>query len=144
MMDVGHGITGFGRRLVEEVANAPRNLNDRVESLYQGADFEVEDTARNQSSTISNQDLPNDFDRSKYSGDMEPILARKRSSTISKQEMPTDFDGSKDPARNKRMPSYTVEPPTPTTTHEGRPSTSSSRKKNWPYRLDFRLLRACS
>jgi hypothetical protein len=36
---VGHGITGFGKRLVGGVTEAPKNFNDRVDRAYEGAGF---------------------------------------------------------------------------------------------------------
>jgi hypothetical protein len=106
MIDVGHGITEFGRKVVEDVTGAPKFLNNRVESLYEGADFETDGAGH---------------------GDLEPMVpARNRPTKV----LPLNLNGSKDPGP-RSTPSYQVEPPTPTTggNEKARPSTSSSRMK---------------
>jgi hypothetical protein len=133
MLDVGHGITGFGRRVVEEVANAPRFLNDRVESLYEGADFQADGAGhgdlepmvtRNRTNTISSQAPTLDADRFRDSGDSEPKL-----SAIPTKYQNLNLDGTNNTGAT---PSYHVEPPTPTVSHghneKSRPSTSASKK----------------
>lgn len=138
MMDVTHGITGFGRRVIDDVTGAPKFLNDRVESLYEGADFQSDGAggdlepmiARNQASTISAKRLPAELNGPKNSGDIGSKIASNRAGSISPQAQSSNLNGSKDPAVT---PSYRVEPPTPTTARhhqdeKTRPSTSSSKQ----------------
>ncbi|TID18836.1 DUF221-domain-containing protein [Venturia nashicola] len=106
--EFGHGIAGFGRKVVDDVANAPKYLNDRVEGLYEVHDFQADGTAGNRSGTVSNFH---------DSGDMEPIVGRRPNKLDT-----SDFDGLKEQGSDARVH---VEPPTPTTV---RPPTSASKQ----------------
>ncbi|QDS77332.1 hypothetical protein FKW77_005054 [Venturia effusa] len=100
--EFGHGITGFGRKMVDDVVNAPRYLNDRVESLYEAHDFQADGAAND-------------------SSDLEPMVGRKPHDV-----KPSDLDGSKE--HDGRVH---VEPPTPTTFRPSTSASKKKEHGDW-------------